>query len=260
MNVSPFSYVYVTENGEEALIYYNKFKKRIRGSFELNDGKSFAFHKCIVNCKNIRKQKIKKLFRAKVNTCSIDKYVFYQFDQNYLRSKGKKNYVIPIDEDRTKRFPHLVPEKIEKEYSIMFYYTKEFAASNEYDTIEIGEYFEELVQKTNLGYQNRNISIRARMHCFELATIERDIAIDRLTVLAEGVSDKFLKSKILDQLKKVKEMRGIQKLSFKENVFDNMSVILDKFKDIRGTPKKLRNLADVAVLGKPSKKGGGSHR
>ena len=27
-----------------------------------------------------------------------------------------------------------------------------------------------------------------------------------------------------------------------------MSVILDKFKNMRGTPKKLRNLADVAVL------------
>ena len=66
MNVSPFAYVYVTENGEEALIYYNEFKRRIRGSFELNDGKSFAFHKCKVNCKITRKQKIKKLFRAKL--------------------------------------------------------------------------------------------------------------------------------------------------------------------------------------------------
>ena len=30
-NVSPFAYVYVTENGEEALIYYNKYRGRIRG-------------------------------------------------------------------------------------------------------------------------------------------------------------------------------------------------------------------------------------
>ena len=55
MNVSPFAYVYVTENGEEALIFYNEFKRRIRGSFELNDGKSFAFHKCKIKCKIKRK-------------------------------------------------------------------------------------------------------------------------------------------------------------------------------------------------------------
>ena len=152
-----------------------------------------------------------KAFNNTLVYCDLQ-YVFYQFDQNYLRSKEKKNDVILIDEDRTKRLPHPVPEEIEKEYSIMFYFTPEFAASKDFSSSRsntsnfvVGDYFEELVQKTNLGYQKYNISIKAYMHCFEMASIQ-------------------------------------------DSVSDKMSVILDKFKNMKGTPEKLRNLADVAVL------------
>ena len=88
----------------------------------------------------------------------------------------------------------------------MFYYTPEFYESNDFKINEVlSEYFEELVHKTNLEYQNRNIPIKARMLCFERATIS-------------------------------------------ENVSKNMSGILEIFKNMKGTPEKLRFLADVAVL------------
>ena len=82
-NVSPFAYVYVTKNGEEALISYNKHRGNIRGSFDLNDGRSFAFHQCIFFSKERKGQQIKKLFTTGKLDWKWD-YVFYQFDQNYL--------------------------------------------------------------------------------------------------------------------------------------------------------------------------------
>ena len=84
-NVSPFAYVYVTMNGEEALIYYNIFQPRIRGSFELNDGRSFAFNKCLFKCEYTRVQKINEILSIRTIQCSHNEYVFYQLDQNYLR-------------------------------------------------------------------------------------------------------------------------------------------------------------------------------
>ena len=203
-NVSPYAYVYVTENGEEALIYYNKFKNRIRGSFTLNDGRSFAFHICFIGCLIAKSGNIKGIFNF-FNTKCLAQYIIYQFDQNYLRSKEIRNDV--IDVASTKSLPHPILRKSEKEYSIMFYYTKKFAMSHDFirSNSLMKDYFEELIHKTNLGYNRSNIPIKARMHCFEMATIE-------------------------------------------ENVSENMSVILDKFRNMKETPENLRNFADVAVL------------
>ena len=73
----------------------------------------------------------------------------------------------------------------------------------------IGEYFEELVQKTNLEYQNSNISIKANLHCFEMAAV-RDNVTGEMVPISEDVSDK-------------------------------MSGILDEFKNLKKTPKKLKD-------------------
>ena len=132
--------------------------------------------------------------------------VFYQYDQNYLRSKEQKNDVIIIDEDRAKKLPHLNPENAEKDYSIMFYFTEKLLLSNDFGNSfhTIREYFEELVQKTNLEYQNRNISIRAHLHCFEMAVV-RDNHTSEV--------HKFVPP-------------------FSEDRSDKMSVILEKFKSM----------------------------
>ena len=205
-NVSPYAYVYVTEYGEEALVYYNKFGGRFRGSFALNDGRSFAFHLCFIFCQRSKSINLGGIFKYYNIECQSD-YVFYQFNQKYLRSKEKRNDVIIIDEANTKSLQYPILRKSENEYSIMFYYTWEFARTNHFKNIRwlLNDYFEELIHKTNLGYISSNIPMRARMHCFEKATIE-------------------------------------------ENVSENMSVILDKFRKMKGTPENLRNFADVAVL------------
>ena len=87
-NVSPFAYVYVTENGEEALIYYNAVKGTVRGSFELNDGRSFAFHPCFVYCLTRTERNISNEYRYVTYIC-YPEYVFYEYDQNYLREALK---------------------------------------------------------------------------------------------------------------------------------------------------------------------------
>ena len=88
-NVSPFAYVYVTENGEEALIYYNAARGTLRGSFELNDGRSFAFHPCFVFCLTRTARNIHKLYTYMSYSC-FPEYVFYEYDQNHLREALKK--------------------------------------------------------------------------------------------------------------------------------------------------------------------------
>ena len=122
-----------------------------------------------------------------------------------IRSKEKQNDVIIVEKDSTKRLPK--NNQGGNEYSIMFYYTPEFRKSNDFKLNEMmAQYFEELVQKTNLEYQNRNIPIRARMLCF-------------------------------------REAYGLRETNYK-----NMSYLLEAFKNMRGTPERLRFLADVAVL------------
>ena len=149
-NVSPSAYVYVTEENEEALIYYNNMTGNFRGSGTY-DGKSFAFHKC------------------------LGSYVFYQY-RHYLGSKINQNDGIIINKNITQILPK--PILGEKQYSIMFYYTPELAESDEFlnNTINLKEHSEELVQKTNLGYENSNISIKAYMHCFEIATLRENVS------------------------------------------------------------------------------------
>lgn len=184
-NVSPFAYVFVTENNEEALIYYikrtRKGLERFQGSFELNDGRSFAFHECMTSCQLDMQYTQKGLYKYKFQKCLLSEYIFYQFNQTYLRSKDKKNVII-IEKNNTYSLPHPISGKNEKEYSIMFYYTSKFQTKYHGN---IRDFFEELVHKTNQEYQNSNVSIKARMHCFEKATIRENISENMSEILEE---------------------------------------------------------------------------
>jgi len=52
-------------------------------------------------------------------------------------------------------------------YSVMFYYTKEFAAFTE----DIPMYVSQVVAETNQGYINSNIPLRVKAHCIEAANL-----------------------------------------------------------------------------------------
>ena len=84
-------------NKEEAHLYYNNKTRNVRGEMDFNDGRSFAFHKCL-GC-----------------------YVFYEYNQKDERSKVQDNDLV-IAKDS---LPRKISGKDEKEYSIMFYYTQE---------------------------------------------------------------------------------------------------------------------------------------
>ena len=90
-NVSPHAYVFVTENDEEALIYYKikvRGRGRLRGSFELKDGRSFAFHECLTQCQLDRQYNYIGIYKYRFKDCLNNGYIFYQFNQTYLRSKA----------------------------------------------------------------------------------------------------------------------------------------------------------------------------
>ena len=194
-NFGPYVFVYKTENDEEILISYSQETGNLRGSFDSNDGRSFTFYRC------------------------LDDYVFLEYDPEHLRFKEKNNDAIIINEDDIKKIPRPVSGKRENTYSIMFYFTQELASSKDFllntstnslvesihSSVHLKEYFKELIQKTNMGYENSNIPIRAKMHCFEMATI-------------------------------------------RDNASDNATVILEEFRKMKGTPERLRNTADIAVL------------
>ena len=131
--------------------------------------------------------RIKAIYNFTTDNCYGD-YVFYEYDQNFLSSKEKRNDVIIIDEDQTRGLPKPIPGQNEKEFSILFYYTPELDSSIDFQgsMLLLKEYFLEIIYKTNLGYQNSNISVKARMHCFEKATIRENISENMTVILDKG--------------------------------------------------------------------------
>jgi len=70
------------------------------------------------------------------------------------------------------------------EFSIMFYYTIEFAEA----TDDIEKYFSTLVKKINKGYNNSNIPIKAKIFCIEATSLSDSLIIGRNI---SGLFDKF---------------------------------------------------------------------
>ena len=54
------------------------------------------------------------------------------------------------------------------EFTMMFYYTRDFAANT--DDIEL--FMDTIIGDMNLGYENSDIPIRARLHCVEAAALD----------------------------------------------------------------------------------------
>ena len=54
------------------------------------------------------------------------------------------------------------------EYSIMFYYTRDFASHT--DDIEL--FMETIIGDMNLGYENSDIPVRVRLHCIEATDLD----------------------------------------------------------------------------------------
>ena len=142
--IPPRARVYNTDNGDEAIISYNNQTGNLIGTLKTHDGRSFALEKC------------KK------------SYIFQQFN---VTSFPNDEVIDEGDFMKADVMPDSLPKsrsiKGSYTYSIMFYYTAEFAAA----TPNIEDFIDQMIAETNQGYANSEIPITATKLCQELATV-----------------------------------------------------------------------------------------
>ena len=126
--VPPHGHTYKTDKGDEAVISYNKETGNIFGSLKTNDGKSFALEKC------------------------GNGYIFEEFDLHAFPAEEGEELEEPISTDNVRSMsPKIITDRNEiVTYSVMVYYTPEFAAV----TPNIRDFVDQVVAETNQGYIN----------------------------------------------------------------------------------------------------------
>ena len=138
--IPPRGRVYQTEAGDEAISSRNNQTGSIIGTLKTHDGRSFALEKC------------------------NDSYIFQQFN---VASFPTDEVIDEGDFDPTLIVAPDTRSGSSYTYSIMFYYTAEFAAV----TPNIEDFIDQVIAETNQGYANSEISITVTKLCQELATV-----------------------------------------------------------------------------------------
>ena len=149
--VDPHGFVYKNSLGDEAVISIDSSTKNVFGSMKTHDGRSFSIEKCSTG------------------------HVWKEYD---VSSFGTDD-VVPFPGDSTdpdKFAARYARQGVEDNstivtYSVMFYYTPEFASI----TSDIAGYIDQVIAETNQGYENSGIPVRVSRFCIEAATIN-DIA------------------------------------------------------------------------------------
>ena len=152
-SIPPHGQVYKSDKGDEAVISYSPDTNTIIGSLMTEDGKSFALEKCGKN------------------------YIFEEFDLPDPHSTGEHYFPGPnhtLDGMEIMRAPVKIGlgsrQKGPKSYSVMFYYTPEFAKITTY----IENYFDLVIEKANQGYANSQMPIVVTKFCTELMEIDEN--------------------------------------------------------------------------------------
>ena len=140
--IEPTGSVYKNEAGDEAVLTYNPNTKNIFGSFKTYDHKSYALEKC------------------------QDGYVWKEYE---VDSFGEDVVEINSDSDDLPTFAanRTTDTTTMVNYTVMFYYTPEFASI----TSDIPGYIDQVIAETNQGYANSQIPVRVEKFCIEAATI-----------------------------------------------------------------------------------------
>ena len=145
--IPPHARVYKTEAGDEAIISYNPRTGGIIGTLHTHDGHAFALEKC------------------------GNSYIFEEFDlESFPADEGVVDGhgvdTVELDlEERQMNIDHM--RQGQKSFSVMFYYTPEFAAA----TPNIEDFIDQVIAETNQGYANSRIPVTVTKLCQELATV-----------------------------------------------------------------------------------------
>ena len=153
--VNPNGYHYTNSAGDEAIITFNAVSGNIFGTLKTADGRSFSLEKCL-------------------NT-----HAWMEFDMKYF----KPDKAIELDKPGEDIIKHVDPTDSPTNsslvsYSVMFYYTAEFAGV----TQDISGYIDQLLAETNQGYANSEVALEVTKHCSEAADIpEVEDSVEMLT-------------------------------------------------------------------------------
>jgi len=147
--IPPHARTYKTAAGDEAIISYNPKTGRITGTLHTEDGRGFALEKC------------------------GDSYIFEEFDEDNFPGDEVEDEDDADDRVFDDNININATENMrqgQKTYSIMFYYTPEFAAV----TPNIEDFIDQAMATLNQGYANSKIPITATKFCSELSTISEE--------------------------------------------------------------------------------------
>ena len=147
--IEPNGYDYKNSQGDEAILSFHKETGNMFGSLTTHDGRSFAIEKC------------------------HHSHVWKEFDVS------KFGEDVTIDEgvnvtisEATEAQP--TDRQSLTTYSVMFYYTAQFAAS----TADVDGFIDQVIDATNEGYINSQMPIRVRKFCSEQATLSDNDVMD----------------------------------------------------------------------------------
>ena len=136
--------------GSEALFTIGR--GRVMGNVEYEDGSNFVLEPCknFEGCHVWKKEDTAQMFEEEAVEVESNEW-------SLISSQAKKDFIQKGKDD----------DKTVVDYTIKFYYTREFAEAT--DDIEI--YFDKVLSETNQGYINTKIPVRIRMFCIEATTL-----------------------------------------------------------------------------------------
>ena len=153
--------------------------ERVMANVEYKDGTDFVLEPCgmFEGCHVWKEEDVAHMVEEEEEDVPMDMRA-----DELMSSQEKQAFIQQgVDDDST-----IV------EYTIKYYYTKEFAEAT--DDIEL--YLDQVIAETNQGYINRNIPIRVKIFCIEASTLN------------DEESSAVLFSKFVNYKETVEELRG----------------------------------------------------
>ena len=141
--ISPNGFHYTNSAGDEAIITHNEKTDTVFATLKMVDGRSFCLEKC------------------------SNSYAWMEFDPEEF----KADRVASLETQELLEFSNLDQVKSYENhtsYSVMFYYTPQFADI----TPDISGFVDQLLAETNQGYLNSDVKLKVRKHCIEAADIK----------------------------------------------------------------------------------------
>ena len=157
-DIEPHGYVYKNVLGDEAIIDFHPDTGALFGSINTHDGKSYAIEKC----SNI--------------------HIWKEFDVDSFEQNKPEDRPTYSNSSRAMNPRRIEDRSAISYYSVMIYYTPEFAAV----TADIEAWVDLVLEEANEGYKNSEIPIRVYKFCIEEATLsDKDSLISNFKVPLE---------------------------------------------------------------------------